>query len=58
MEKTIVCSTCQLPFEVVGSIETPKETLQQTVPIKCFECGSLNHIDWPMGCQYLVRRAD
>jgi hypothetical protein len=58
MEKTILCSACQLSFEVVGSIETPKETPEQTIPVKCYECGSLNYIDWPIGCQCLVRRAD
>jgi len=31
MEKTIVCSACQLPFEVVGLIEAAKETQEEKV---------------------------
>ncbi len=58
MEKTIVCSACQLPFEVVGLIEAAKETQEETIPVKCVECDSLNYIDWPIGCQWLIRRSD
>ena len=58
MEKTIVCSACQLPFEVVGSAEAAKEMQEETIRVKCAECGSLNYIDWPVGCQCLVRKAD
>lgn len=56
MEKTVVCSSCDLPFEVVGS-EPATEALE-LIAIRCCECNSVNYVEWPVGCHYWVRGAD
>ena len=58
MQKTIVCSDCQLPFEVVGSVEPSNTTREETIAAGCIECGKVNHLEWPTGAHYLVRRAE
>jgi hypothetical protein len=58
MEKTIMCSSCQVPLEVVGPVEEPSEIPEASISVACIECGALNSLEWPIGKKYLVRRAE